>query len=33
MSHVLSFLAGACVRFAAVVAWFMWGVVDAGRKR
>jgi hypothetical protein len=33
MSHVLSFAAGAFVMFAVVVAWFMWGVVDAGRKR
>jgi HAMP domain-containing protein len=33
MSHVLSFLAGALVMFAAVVAWFMWGLVESGRKR
>lgn len=33
MSHVLSFFAGAFVMFAAVVAWFLWGLVDAGRKR
>jgi len=33
MSHVLSFLAGAFVMFAAIVAWFMFGLVDAGRKR
>ena len=33
MSHVLSFLAGAFVMVAAVVAWFIYGVVDAGRKR
>lgn len=33
MSHVLAFFAGAFVMFAAVVAWFMWGLVDAGRKR
>lgn len=33
MSHLLSFLAGALVMFVAVLAWFMAGVVDAGRKR
>jgi len=33
MSHVLSFAAGALVMFVAIVAWFMFGLVDAGRKR
>ena len=33
MHPLLAFCLGALTMFAAVVAWFMWGLVDAGRKR